>query len=513
MRKFLFFALSLVLSVAAVYAGGSGQQGGASSSGSQKKEISVSFLDRGLIPASEGTYENNRWTRWVNENSPVRVRWVPVPRTDSGNRINALFAAGTAPDLVYEFGKSFMDNLYAQGVIQPVGDHIKNYSTAYRDYLSKHPELMPFMMEDDGKQYGMTSARNITNIPNHAMWIRQDWLDKFGLAAPVNTDQVVEFMRRVRDQDPDGNGVKDSWGMTFNYNANGIFRALFGEPMGGFKIVDGHFVDWSATPAYRDYLAFRAMLYREGFIDPEYITDANYARQRQLLVTGKAGIYLGSWDMPNEWRELRQNVPGSDWQPLEPWATSQGKHGLFQEPPAHYTICMNQSVRDPQPVMEFVDWLVTDGWFTLLFGAEGRNYRLMNGYPQVIDPDINRIETVYLVDYAILHQFQPATEYFRAQAAQDALSQDYVPVRMKANEIQLKNKFDRLPYTPTSDTINRFSTETANQITAIETNIITGQISVDEGIRQINEYKRSFGWDAVNAEKDAWYQKNKSILQ
>jgi putative aldouronate transport system substrate-binding protein len=283
--------------------------------------------------------------------------------------------------------------------------------------------------------------------------------------------------------------------------------------MNSFKIVDGHFVDWTSTPAYREYLAFRAMLYREGFVDPEYITDTNFARQRQLLVTGKSGIHLGSWDMPNEWRELKQNIPSSDWQPLEPWTTSQGKHGLFQEPPADTMICMNQSVKDPKPVMQFVDWLISDGWFTLLFGAEGRNYRLVNGYPQVIDAEINKTETIYLMNFAILNQFQPSTEYFRVQAAQDALSQAYVPVRMKANEIQLKNKFERLPYTPTSDTINRFSMETSNQIKAIETNVITGQISVDEGIRQINEYKKSFGWDAVNAEKDAWYQKNKNSLR
>jgi putative aldouronate transport system substrate-binding protein len=282
--------------------------------------------------------------------------------------------------------------------------------------------------------------------------------------------------------------------------------------MNSFKIVDGHFVDWTSTPAYREYLAFRAMLYREGFVDPEYITDTNFARQRQLLVTGKSGIHLGSWDMPNEWRELKQNVPNSDWQPLEPWTTSQGKHGLFQEPPAQAMICMNQSVKDPKPVMQFADWLISDGWFTLMFGTEGRHYRLVNGYPQVIDAEINKTETIYLVDY-ILHQFQPSKEFFRIQAAQDALSQAYVPVRMKANEIQLKNKFERLPYTPTSDTINRFSMETNSQITAIETNVITGQISVDEGIRQINEYKKSFGWDAVNAEKDAWYQKNKNSLR
>jgi putative aldouronate transport system substrate-binding protein len=283
--------------------------------------------------------------------------------------------------------------------------------------------------------------------------------------------------------------------------------------MNSFMINSGHFVDWSATPAYKDHLAFRAMLYKEGFVDPEYITDTNYTRQRQLLVTGKTGIYLGSWDSAPEWRELKQNVPGANWVPFEPWTTSQGKHGLFQEPPAHYMICLNKDAKNPKAVMAYVDWLISDGWFTLLYGEEGRHYRSVNGIPQTIDPDLNKIEKDYSNEYAILHQNQPTLDWFPVLAAQDALSQEYAKVRMIANAVQLKNKFDRIPYTPTSDSINRFATETAAQITALETNIITGTIGLDEGIRQIDAYKKSFDWDAVNKEKDDWYQKNKALLQ
>jgi putative aldouronate transport system substrate-binding protein len=500
----------MVAAVFTVYGRGQPQSGGSSG---QKPEISITMFDRGQVAASEGTYEDNRWTRWMNENAPVTVKWVPVPRTESTVRITALFAAGTAPDVVWEFGKGFLDTLYAQGVIQPVGDHIKNYSTAYKDYLAKHPELLPFLMEDDGKQYGMTTARNILNIPNHAMWIRQDWLDKFRMPMPTTTDQVIEFMRRVRDEDPDGNGAKDTWGMGFNYNASGIFKALFGEPMDSFQIVNGHFVDWTSTPGYREQLAFRAMLYREGYVDPEYITDTNYTRQRQLLVTGKTGIYLGSWDMGAEWRELKQNVPTANWVPFEPWTTSQGKHGLFQEPPAHYMIAMNATSKKAQEVMAFADWELTDGWFALNYGTEGRHYRLVNGVPQDIDPDLSILEKRYALEYGIWHQNQPTIDWFPVMAAQDALSQEYAKIRMVANQVQLKNKFDRIPYTPTSDSIQRYATEIGTQIVAFETNIITGTVSVDEGLRQINNYKNSFGWDAINAEKDAWYQKNKSLLQ
>jgi hypothetical protein len=39
-----------------------------------------------------------------------------------------------------------------------------------------------------------------------------------------------------------------------------------------------------------------------------------------------------------------------------------------------------------------------------------------------------------------------------------------------------------------------------------------GRVSVDEGLRQINDAKRTLGWDAINAELDAWYQKNRHLF-
>ncbi|MCL2479573.1 MAG: hypothetical protein FWF22_08730, partial [Treponema sp.] len=253
-------------------------------------------------------------------------------------------------------------------------------------------------------------------------------------------------------------------------------------------------------------------LYREGLIDPEYLTDTNYTRQRELLVTGKSAIHMGSWDQPQEWRDLKTNVPTSDWEPFEPWTTAYGKHGLYQEPPAHYMVCMNANSKNPKDIMAYIDWMMDGNWFTLIYGFEGQHYRLVNGIPQVIDADKNKIEKDYSGEYAIFHQNQPQLSWFPIMAAQDPMSQAYVPIRQKANEIQLKNKYDRIPYTPSTELINNFNDETAAQITAIETSVITGKLSVDDGIRQINDYKNSFGWAAVNAQKDAWYQANKSLL-
>ncbi|TXK77656.1 hypothetical protein [Paenibacillus sp. N3.4] len=57
---------------------------GASPSAPEKRgKIKISLYDRGNTPAAEGSITNNRWTKWINENGPADVEFVPVPRFES----------------------------------------------------------------------------------------------------------------------------------------------------------------------------------------------------------------------------------------------------------------------------------------------------------------------------------------------------------------------------------------------------------------------------------------------
>lgn len=108
---------------------------------------------------------------------------------------------------------------------------------------------------------------------------------------------------------------------------------------------------------------------RTGVIDPEYVTDTNYERQRQLLVTGKIGIYLGNYNQESEWRELKANVPEAELVPFEPVESKYGKFGLYQEPPAMSMICMNKDCDNPEAVMKFLDWILEEGWMSVVYGG------------------------------------------------------------------------------------------------------------------------------------------------
>jgi putative aldouronate transport system substrate-binding protein len=398
-----------------------------------------------------------------------------------------------------------------------VGDYVEQYSTAYKQYLKDNPDIVPYLMEDDGKMYGISSKRNILNIVNQSIFVRKDWLDKFGMAIPKTTEEAIAFMRRVRDGDPDGNGIKDTWGVGSDHGWRTVTHTMFGNPYDGFVIQNGHYVDWTSTPGYRDALAFRARIYQEGLIDPEFITDTNYTRQKQFLLTGKIAMRFAGLGFAGEYFDFIKNVPNADYVAIEPLQSSQGKFGFNSEVPILKMVVMNKTARNPKAIMEYLDWLITEGYWTLSWGFEGRHYRLVNGIPQAIDANLNRIEKDYLTgnyEFALVDNNKITLDWIPVQAAQDPLSQDWARRYQQGVQISINNLWTyNVPYGPASDSIARFNAGTSAQVEAIETNIMTWQISVDEGIRQINEYKKAAGWDAVIAEKDAWYQKNKHLFQ
>ena len=107
------------------------------------KKVSISMFDRGQVSSDEGTYEDNRWVKWIREQSGIDVSIVPVPRNQAQDSLNVLFASNQAPDMVWEYDRTYIGKLVTQGVLQPIGDYIEKYSTSYKKYLEENPDLLP----------------------------------------------------------------------------------------------------------------------------------------------------------------------------------------------------------------------------------------------------------------------------------------------------------------------------------------------------------------------------------
>ncbi|NQX68355.1 extracellular solute-binding protein [Paenibacillus alba] len=480
-----------------------------------KKEISASMFDRGAVATAEGDYENNRWTKWINENSPVKIKWVPVTRNQAQPKLNALIASGEAPNLIWEYDRNYISQLANQGAIQPIDDYINKYSTTFKAYLEKHPDLKPYLTIN-GKMYAVSYERD--TVANHGIWIRQDWLDKLGLKAPTTLEELLDVARKFKDGDPDGNGKADTVPFALSTSATSIFRTLFFTQENQWYVEGGKLQFGRVLDRYADSLAFQKQLFDEGLIDKEYITDTNFQRSSQLLTTGKAGIYLANWDIQAANSELLKNVPTAKLVPLESVSTKYGKNGLYQEAPPSVFTAFNSKMKEDEikSAIQALDWMLKDGWISLKNGEENIHYKTVDGVRQRIDQEKFTKEVGYASEYALLIDYIMKPEQIPLMAAKDEASQNYAKQKAKSLELALKNKYRRdIPFNPDLPEMTQLIA-TFNPIAQqIEAKVVTGgkSMSPQDGLSELRKEWKRLGGDNVEKLAQEWYEKNKSMLK
>ena len=154
-------------------------------------------------PSSEGSYANNRWTNWIQDNGPVDVTFVPVLRSASKKLLNVMFASGSAPDIINETNATFRNYLYEQNQLLSIDD-LLYYMPNYKALLEQYPQLKKAGTRSDGKLYEIGRINEAN--PLHVLFIRQDWLDTLNLDHPTTTDELLEVAYAFAHHDPDRNG-------------------------------------------------------------------------------------------------------------------------------------------------------------------------------------------------------------------------------------------------------------------------------------------------------------------
>ncbi|CAH1191665.1 Lipoprotein LipO [Paenibacillus allorhizoplanae] len=373
-----------------------------------KPKITVSIYDRNNVPEGEGTITNNRWTKWINENAPVQVEFIPVPRTNSSEKWNVLFASGQAPDLIMEFSNPYMKDLASKGQIIPIDDAISKYSTNYKKMIAGNESLQK-LTRFNGKTYFM--GRTLPFAANHYIMIRQDWLDKLKLPMPKTTEEYLKVAKAFTEQDPDGNGKKDTLGSTF-YDVDYFYQLGQASdetlPMvTSYHLVNDQYVrTWDRPKAD---LAFRKALYDAGTVDKDTFTDKNGAKAQQDWVNGKLGIYgsdvLEGAKGFDVYTTLMKNNPDAKVTILPLPKSEIGQFSPAGAVPMQFTSAINATAKNVEAVVQYVDWLMNpDIQKTLMFGMEGVHYKMVDGCPKPIDAEKNKKELNWNGDFQMMSQ-------------------------------------------------------------------------------------------------------------
>ncbi|KUP20834.1 extracellular solute-binding protein [Paenibacillus sp. DMB5] len=146
----------------------------------------------------------------------------------------------------------------------------------------------------NGAYYGIPVV-NPTNIYRIPVVYRQDWLDKLGLAVPDTLADFEKVIYAFANEDPDGNGVKDTYGLSLE-GMNVIFGA-FGQIVFAdqlyFSRQDQQLVIGALQPEVKEALRYLRKWYQDGVIDPEFITGENkggYKHLSHAFINGRIGM-------------------------------------------------------------------------------------------------------------------------------------------------------------------------------------------------------------------------------
>jgi putative aldouronate transport system substrate-binding protein len=472
------------------------------------RKVSISAFDRGSVSSDEGTYEKNRWVDWIREKSGIDVSMVPVPRGQAQDSLNVLIASKQAPDLIWEYDRSYIGKLVTQEVLQPIGEYIEKYSTSYKKYLEENQDLLPYLTFD-GEMYAVATKRPITSIANHGMWIRQDWLAEVGMENPTTIEELIAVARAFKERYPDSAPI-------VGQNTFDIYSAIYGAFNNMWYVEDNKMQYGATLDRFGEVVQLEKQLYEEELVDREYLTDSNNQRAAQLWSTGRAGILMGQWglgNIDNLNRDLLTNVPEAQPEPLEMVSSPYGHYGAYQESAPFIFVALSKDAANPKAAIEYLDW-VFENWRTLVSGEEGVHYEMVDGVAKKLDADKYSKEVGYAGEYAVLRQEMVKPEYLSIMAADDELSQRIAKLNSESLTTVLKHPFRKdIPYQPNFEEINeirssfdQFIRETRAEAVTQKGDKYNGKWALEE-IRK--EWERLGGPEAEQLAQK-WYEDNKA---
>lgn len=377
-----------------------GQTGADGTSTGEKKSpvtLKVEIFDRGSAPAGQSA-TNNYWTKWMQDNfgtpNNIKIEYVPVPRSQEVQKLNVLMASGgDAPDIVFTYDSNLVYKYVQQGGLADLGPVLDEHGPNLKAFLGE--ETLAYG-KFDGVQYAIPARR--VSLGKYASFIRQDWLDALNLPVPQTTEEVYNTLKAFKEKDP-GNVGKDLIPLGFALAPASyepiiwpfIKSDLNEEETYTLRMQLGSRDYPILTPGHKEAIQFLNKLYNEGLISPDFALDKDKKKMNQDVMNGKVGLFSEDsvnplLSNPGVARVLQTNVPGAKLKPVDPFAGADGKHWKPQYIPAGMYIMVPKSSKRVVEAVKYLDFMAQkDNYFTIFNGDEGKNHKMENGIPVLLD--------------------------------------------------------------------------------------------------------------------------------
>jgi putative aldouronate transport system substrate-binding protein len=395
LRHKIIAATSLALSTALLAAGCSG--------GSDDADQQAGFGELTVMTKLFGTAPdpNGEMQQAVEKliGKKLKVTW--VPNAEYGDKANVTLASDSIPDVmvVNEKSPSFVKAAEAGAFWDLTGK------------LDKYPNLKPADEQTaknsmvNGKTYGIYRVRPALRS---GIVIRKDWLAKLGLKEPETVGDLYAIAKAFTEQDPDGNGKKDTYGLIIpkwpgNYASASpydVVETWFGAP-NGWGERDGKLVPGFDTPEFLEANRWLRKWVTEGLVNRDFAT-LDSANWNDPFVQGKGGMIIDVNVRATQLLDLFKEKTPKDFDKVTLVGNLKGPDGEKHSYPfTGYNMVMaisKQHIRTEEQldqVLQTLDKLQSkEGSILLTNGIEGRNFKADGKYAVPINQDDPKVKAI-----------------------------------------------------------------------------------------------------------------------
>ena len=467
--------------------------------------------------------------RYLEEKFDVNLDVVSIT-SNYTQRLNAMIASNQIPDVFFIGEPEEWTALADQGVIVEVPvSLIEEYVNSQYQLINTVDPALWGVSSYKGKNWTIPriyAAENNTV----AVW-RKDWLEAVGIEKiPETIAEFEEAFIRFRNNDPDGNGIKDTYALSgMGGHPARLFDtifAAFGVMPNQWELVDDKIMNSTVDPRTKEALILLNNWYEKGLIDPEFVTD-DVTTLFKRFEDGKTGMFFDALSSQIEsmpggkqffgiWEKINPNAELSIGPPPE---GENGHRGDWQWGPRGNFIVFGRQLENDLPkmqkIMTMLDTINSDEETALrvVWGEIGRTYDYND--PEIgaksglkflppYDIDSNERAREGISANCFFNMLQPQNNWALPSVTDKYMPSDYLEKRDELASFETTRDVLLRPYLPSSPMYQK-TLEKAQVMAHVQ--FITGERSISEWETFVQEWL-SQGGERLTQEAQAFYEEN-----
>lgn len=339
----------------------------------QGEPVKLSIMLHSVDEVPEGSVAD-QWVSQLEEKLNLDIEWVIPPKSAYEDNLQLTMINEDKPDVICFPTEWLTQTSFTEacesGMFYDISDSLENYPN-----LMAHTAQISWEALDvfnDGRVWGVPRS---TVCRADGFLLREDWLKNLNIDYKegdfMTLDEFYDMLYAFTYDDPDGNGIDDTWGLKCYAQDNGalnnvlsrIFHIGAGEAW--YEMEDGTLTNLKYSKDYDYYkqcLEFTNKCWESGVMEPDaFALDGAASRERNAQY-GCIAEYPGNIDIYDKEDRTYIYCPGVvvDGDPIGGYTYGDHNTGIW------YYYAISSTCEHPEKFLELADYVLSDEqWINL----------------------------------------------------------------------------------------------------------------------------------------------------